>query len=382
MSTTITPNMNLPVPVVGDEQGPQYATDINDCMTVIDQHDHTAGSGVLITPAAININTDLPFNGNSLSGLSVLRFQSQISPPTPMSPNLDSLFVSGDDLYYNDGAGNQVRITISGAVNSPTTSIPGLVPPASVFYDSGSETVIWQSDVDVAASTDTRDVILRNNTANSKGLTLTPPTAMAADYSITLPALPLATGLVGMASTGVQAVQSYQVAGDNVGQAMTSTGANAVANSRTRTTGTTVAVGGVALSTSCGAFSTSSSTPVDVTNLTVTITTSGRPIFIGLIGDGTTGSSVIAVSNNSTSISGATGDVFLFNGATNIVNSRFRANVASPTPAFSALQVPVSTFSYIDVQVAGTYTYKIQAQGDSLGSSLNINDSKLIAYEL
>src|SRR6185312_4298725 len=126
MSTTISPNMDLPVPVVSVEPGPAWATDINNCMALIDSHDHSAGKGVQINPAGININSNLTFNNNNAIGMRTVRFQPN---PTIGASDLDAVFVNGVDLYYVDGNGNQVRITQSGAVAGTPGSIANLVAP-------------------------------------------------------------------------------------------------------------------------------------------------------------------------------------------------------------------------------------------------------------
>jgi hypothetical protein len=53
-------------------------------------------------------------------------------------------------------------------------------------------------------------VILRNLTANSKGLTLNPPTAMGADFALTLPPLPVSTKIMTLNASGAM-VGNYDV---------------------------------------------------------------------------------------------------------------------------------------------------------------------------
>lgn len=191
MAIVLTPNMNLPVPVVGQEAGPQYATDINGCMSILDGHDHTPGSGVLITPNAMNISTDLSFAGNRATDVKSVVFNAQISPLPATAPDLGAIYVAGVDLYYNDENGNRVRITQNGGVVSGSGGITGLVPPASASYVSADSTFVWQSDINTPANMDFASAIFRNLVANSFGLTLNPPAAMGADYSLVLPQLPV-----------------------------------------------------------------------------------------------------------------------------------------------------------------------------------------------
>lgn len=202
MATTLTPNMSLPVPGVGTEAGPAYAQDVNNCLTILDAHDHTPGSGALITPSAMNINADLLFNNNNATTARSVRFQSQAAPIGSAS-DLGCIYESGVDLYYNDGAGNQIRITQSGGVAGTPGSISGLAPPASATYVSGNQTFVFQSNTLTPANIDGASYILRNLTASSFGLTLSPPT-IGSDYQITLPQLPASTLPVVMTSSGIQ----------------------------------------------------------------------------------------------------------------------------------------------------------------------------------
>ena len=195
MAITISPNMNLPVPVVGVEQGPDWATQINNCMALIDSHTHTTGSGVQINPSGLDINADLTFAGNNATLLRSARFQNQASTLAGVA-DLNCAYSSGagGDLYYNDGSGNKVRLTQSGAVAGTPGSIANLVSPASATYVSANQTFVWQSAANTAANLDCGSVILRNITASSYGLTLTPPAALALNYTITLPAIPAVSG--------------------------------------------------------------------------------------------------------------------------------------------------------------------------------------------
>lgn len=197
-----TPNMNLTPPTVSVTSGPLWATQLNACLDIIDSHDHTAGSGVQITPAAINIDTDLPFGNNNIILARSLRFTSQSSPIAGVA-DLGCLYVSGDDLYYNDEQGNQIRITQSGSIVSGGGNITGLVAPASASYVALAETFYWESNVNTPANMDLRSIILRNNVVSGFGLTLQAPT-LTANYTISLPQLPVGgTKIVTMATSGV-----------------------------------------------------------------------------------------------------------------------------------------------------------------------------------
>ncbi len=188
-NTTTSPNMNLNIPVVGVDPGPQYATDINSCLNIIDQHDHTTGSGVPITPAGLNINTDLTLNGNNLTVARTLRLQPQLIGFTPGVLDIGALYEIVNDLYYTDGAGNQIRITQGGSLAGAAGTITGL-PSGTASASFAAGTFVFQAATLTAADIDGGSYILRNNTASSFGLTLSPPNAMGADFTLVLPTLP------------------------------------------------------------------------------------------------------------------------------------------------------------------------------------------------
>lgn len=186
MSILISPNMSLPVPVVGTEQGPDYALDVNSCLTLIDGHDHSPGSGVQVTPAGLNINTTLTFNSQQATNVLSVSFTAQGTA----SAVLQSLSVAPgtespdpiQDLWYTDGAGTAIQITAGGLVNSTVGSLPGESYSAGTFF--------WKQGTGstIPANFDIGSIVLRPNVAaTSFGTTLQPPSAIASAYTLTLP---------------------------------------------------------------------------------------------------------------------------------------------------------------------------------------------------
>lgn len=183
------------------------------------------------------------------------------------------------------------------------------------------------------------------------------------------------------------AIGTLTASADSVGVAMTSTGANAVAASRTRSTGTSVSAGGVAISSSCGAFSTTNSTATDVTNLSVTITTSGRPVFVGLVADGTStgpasNDAGIAVVNTTTSTDCyAQADFMIVRGSTVLSNQLLYVQANGSVGGVQTC-APGTIVSHVDTTAsASTYTYKVQVALIH-GSAVGVTRLKLVAYEL
>ncbi len=428
-SVVTSTNMLLPVPVVGVESGPQWATDINNCLGIIDQHNHSSGSGVQITPSGLNINSDLTMGGYNLTTARTLRLQSQSALFSPTSTDLGCLYEIVNDLYYRDGVGNQIRITQSGSVSGASGTITGLPSgTASVSYAAG--TYVFQAATSTGAIIDGSSFILRNTGASSFGLSLFPPSAMGANYSLVLPALPASTRAVNLDTSGNMGTITY----DGIAQAMTLTGANAIAATmtlvganaiaatmtstganaiaatmtstgantiastmtvtgantiagsmsatgsnaisavRTRATGTSVAAGGVASSASCGTFTVTQpigSGLTTVTNLSVTITTSGRPVMLLMRPDLTGSYASIYASGSAQGVYMG----FLRDGSTPCGSHLF-----DPQVAFAG--APPSCVG-MDFPAAGTYTYTLQAAHAGGGSSnAQILNCMITAYEL
>lgn len=369
------PNMNLPIPIPGVTSGPQWATDINASLTLIDQHNHTPGSGVQIPPAGLNINTNLTFNGNSATSLQASVYTPQVAYSTVFGVHSE-----GNDLYFVDGNGNDIQITSGGAVNATSSGISSGTATAS--FSAG--VLIVNAASNTPANIQAASYLMGNNTANSKYLTLQPPGAMAANYSITFPSLPIAQSFMAIDTggniSGYAAVSggltgamigSATVTGSNIAAA-TITSTNMAANSIVTaaitdanvTRAKLVAVG-QQISSASGVISSTSASYVDATNLTVSITTTGRPVMVFLQSDGTNIGSLAAP--------GGTGGYQILRGVTSIF--QFSTTNASTLPLSSVLT--------IDTPAAGTYTYKVQYKITTGGAgSVGINNAKLVAYEL
>ncbi len=226
--TTPSIYMNLPIPTVSVAPGPGWATNNDNCLTIIDAHDHSSGYGVQVTPAGLNINADLSIGANNLTTIKSARFEFQGSPLAGVA-DLGCIYASGDDLYYNDALGNQIQITMNGAVAGTPGSIANLVSPASASYVSANQTFVWQSAALTPANLDAGSIILRNILSNSKGLTLSPPAAMAANYTLTLPPLPLSTLPISVSSAGAMSaaqITTAQIADANITAAKVETNIN------------------------------------------------------------------------------------------------------------------------------------------------------------
>lgn len=247
MPSTTTPNMSLIVPTIGSEPSPAWATDLNSNFTYLDQHNHASGSGVQITPAGLNISSDLSFIQNNATNLRSARFFPQGSP-LALGTDLNCLYVSGVDLYYNDGSGNQIRLTQNGSGGGSGSTIPGLVAPASLTYVPATPAFVFQSNVNTPANLDAGGVTFRKISASSPGISIAPQSSLSVGYSMTLPnALPGSPGaFMTISNTGVMDVSTSLSLGITTGMIA----ANAVTNGKIQTNPQFVANGGSSVSIS------------------------------------------------------------------------------------------------------------------------------------
>jgi hypothetical protein len=133
--------------------------------------------------------------------------------------------------------------------------------------------------------------------------------------------------------------------------------------------GAAPAVANYIISSSSGAFTTTSVTPVDVTNLSVSITTTGNPVYVTLIPDG---------SANFAKLQCPVADILYVNFARG-ATSLGQMPLTTPGTA-NAIAIPPGAAAVLDAQVAGTYTYKLQAA--TLGGVGQVQYCKLAAWEL
>src|ERR1035437_3288570 len=204
-NVTLSPNMSLPIPTVGLDPGPDWANNINACLSVLDAHNHVIGDGVQIPPSGININADLPFGSNNATLLRSVRMVPQTAA-LALATDLNVLYSVGanGELYYNDANGNQVQITKTGAVNATSSGISS--GSASAAFVAGVLDVL--SNVGVSAAIDAGAYILRYSgsypTPAGNAIVIQAPSSLATEYAYTLPAaLPGASGsLLTVATTG------------------------------------------------------------------------------------------------------------------------------------------------------------------------------------
>lgn len=199
--------MGLTLPVVGVTAGNTAAGLVGTALSAIISRLESK-----VTPASLDVNADVSFkSGVTNYGAKDLQRAAFASLAATLAAATypTTLYVVNGDLYFNDGAGNAIKVTSAGAVN--IASAGGITGTGYGAGGSGVE-VNWDSvnvkyrlrsgnGTDDFAALECDDVILRDGSGNF--IRVVAP-AISADYTLTLPtAVPAANGsLVLMATTG------------------------------------------------------------------------------------------------------------------------------------------------------------------------------------
>ena len=382
------PNMNLIIPTPTVTFGPDWAQQLNAALALVDAHDHSSGKGAKVTPTGLNINADLSLGSNNLTFVRSVRLNSQAAV-LALPGDVGSFSNVNGNLHWNNNGGTPVQLTNGG---SPSTSTDGI-------SRSFSEANIASNTTINAAATVSMYLI---NTNSSITMTLPAANAVAAgrfyefkDYvglAATNNITVTPNGIDQINNVNAAVVLNYAYAGLRVvsngvdkWDLFMIPGTLQIATAQIANGAVTQAKKGplnYGISTSCAVFSTPSPSLVDVTNLSVTITTTGRPVVLMLVQDGTAGASQIYGFRTPTA-SPAVCEILLgfTRGGSLIAQSFMQSDLVNLNSSVS-YGIPASSFQHFDPVAAGTYTYKAQIAALTTSTSAVMQYAKLVAYEL
>jgi len=190
--STLSPNMGLVIPAVGQDYGPAWANYINASLSTLDGHSHVSGSGVPITPSAISMTSDLSFNSQNATVLRSTRYVSQGSA-LATSSDVGCLYVVNGNLYFNYNSSTPVQITTGASVNGSAGTITGLPSgTAGASFTAISGTFVFTQSTGSGANMDSGTLIVRNPgsypvPSGNYVAIQAPASFTSAGYSITLP---------------------------------------------------------------------------------------------------------------------------------------------------------------------------------------------------
>jgi hypothetical protein len=146
--------------------------------------------------------------------------------------------------------------------------------------------------------------------------------------------------------------------------------------SGTHTEAKVTAAGGIAFSLSSGSSSNTTSTFADVANLSVTITTTGRPVMLMVQPTAASASLSCNAATNE-----ATCEFQMLRNGSVIGGNKMRNFVGASTS--NSPQFPTGMMNMVDTPAAGTYTYRVQQKNlGGAGSFSLVEFAALVAYEL
>jgi len=191
------------------------------------------------------------------------------------------------------------------------------------------------------------NVFLGVTIAVSNGVALTSPSEILPRQQLL--SVPFAFTAANAGTAASAAVASTVLPG-SITTASLATNSVTLTNLAPRVVGSSVSLGGFAISASSGNYFTAATG--DVPNLAVTITTSGRPVFVGLIPDGSAnlGSIVCTRQNASTDL------VAAFIRDSNLISYHYQANQVQGGQT-DYFDLPPGCYYYLDSAPPGVHTY-------------------------
>lgn len=145
-NTTTSPNMSMPVPVVGTDPGPDWANNIDACLSIIDSHDHSFGKGAPITiPSTL---TNITFAG-TVSGVVTSATYSPTVLWTTSTPTINA------QTWYYTRVGAVVHVmgyinVTSGGSNSSLASVSLPVSTAALVAVGSGQVSVTSGTATVA----------------------------------------------------------------------------------------------------------------------------------------------------------------------------------------------------------------------------------------
>lgn len=211
----LTPNIGLTLPVVGSDNS--WAAEINADLQLIDAHDHTSGKGLQLGAAALNVNADLPMQGNNLNHVQSVTFSAR-TPSSVLTPL--SLFCDGTDLFFSDGNANTVRLTQGGKLLQPlpgafyigastvltsTTTISS-TDPHTVYFCNMASASSFTVTLPTVTSSNGRVIVVKDtgSASGSKVITVAPQSGQYIDVSSTSKTITTAHGILRLVCDGAK----------------------------------------------------------------------------------------------------------------------------------------------------------------------------------
>jgi hypothetical protein len=179
--------LSITIPAVGTAF-PTAAQNINDALAAIQTVLETQ-----IGPSSFNINADLELNDNSLLEAQSVQFTNKTAALS--ASQTCRVYVQSNELYFSDGAGNQVQVTDGGTVGGSIAGITGDYPTdagADVNFVASTNVYNFLQETNQYADVQVGSAVLYGTgAAAATAVTVSRPVSLPSSYTLLLPtALP------------------------------------------------------------------------------------------------------------------------------------------------------------------------------------------------
>ena len=235
MPSSTSPSMGLFLPVPGSTPGPQWASETTTNWSTLDTHDHTAGKGVQIPIAALNVNADFSWLTFGQTNVGYLSLTDKLATGN-LTVNASLGNVAGDP-YWRNASGVVKKISLAGdalTIASGTSLLGSLLMTAiaapgspsagfgSLYFDTTATNIaVKNSSGVVKHGVQTRAVVASNwitGIADDGSTTIAQPTY--ADLAGTIPSSTLiaagALGFTRITTPGTPAAGTMKLWADSI----------------------------------------------------------------------------------------------------------------------------------------------------------------------
>lgn len=208
-STTVAMQMVLPIPTF--RVGPSYSSDLVAAFNVVDLHNHTTNSGIKLTVASLNIDSDLQnsiLNFDSVNSTRLINNAAVLS----LADDLICLSTVLGDLTYNNESGDKISLTkLTGVDTSSLGAING-------DYSGSTANITFTDATDLYSFTSAPSTyalisggqldVYSTVTGNVSGYTgkkieILNSGSQVSSYNLTLPQIPSVTKILSLGVDGV-----------------------------------------------------------------------------------------------------------------------------------------------------------------------------------